>query len=411
MRRFDKNKNILESNLRLEREFITSKSLLLNTTTSNTFIESCLNSQYFNEDEKSFILETVLPNQKLIQEGGWDWIKKNVIDPTKDAVKKGIDKAKSFYNKIKELISNIGKFLKTVWSHIIKWGEWLWDKVFSMVKSKINKNKAKIEKDLEKFKDLPPQERDTEIEQFRQTRDFWKTKTKSVGSAILGNFSKDVEGSINKMDSGSEAVMEHWSPEVIDFFSKSKKILKEGGGKVQKVMEWIVKAVSWVIKIPVRFFEKIFSYVTQGIFIGCSFITDKLGGPGTFMFKNLSHLIGATLFTISELVVTAALVGGVKHFPEGFPITDLIVSWEHIVLEALEKVVGHFAKPLIVTLSCIGVFLGVAEIIFAIQHMRKEKDLSQYDKEDLNQDGKVDSSDKKLATSQASSAYYNEPPR
>jgi len=306
MRRFDKNKNILESNLRLEREFITSKSLLLSTTTSNTFIESCLNSQYFNEDEKSFILETVLPNQKLIQEGGWDWIKKNVIDPTKDAVKKGVDKAKSFYNKIKELISNIGKFLKEIWSHIVKFGEWLWDKVFGMVKSKINKNKAKIEKDLEEFKNLPPQERDTEIEQLTQTGEFWKTKVKSVGNTILGAFTDGVEGSINKMDSGSEAVMEHWSPEVIDFFSKSKKILKEGGGKVMKVVEWIVNAISWVIKIPVKALEWCFSKITQGVFIGCSFVTKKFGGPGTFMFKNLSHLIGATLFTIAEAVVVGA---------------------------------------------------------------------------------------------------------
>ena len=407
MRRFDKNKNILEANLRLEREFITSKSLLLSTTTSNTFIESCLNSQYFNEDEKSFILETVLPNQKLIQEGGWDWIKKNVIDPTKDAVKKGIDKAKSFYNKIKELISNIGKFLKEIWSHIVKFGEWLWDKVFGMVKSKINKNKAKIEKDLEKFKDLPPQERDTEIEQLTQTAKFWKDK--SGISTILGTFNDVVVSAIKKMGYGSDDIVEHWSPEVIDFFSKSKKILKEGGGKVMKVVEWIVQAVSWVIKIPVKALEWCFGKITQGILIGCSFVTKKFGGPGTFMFKNLSHLIGATLFTIAEAVVVGAHAFHSK-FPHNF-VTDAVEGWEKLMEEALGKIAGSFVKPLVLTISSIGIVLGVAEIIFAIQHMRKEKDKSQYDKEDLNQDGKVDSSDKKLATSQASSAYYNVPPR
>ncbi|HUS49208.1 MAG TPA: hypothetical protein VMZ91_03535 [Candidatus Paceibacterota bacterium] len=409
MRRFDKNKVIAEANLRLEREFIISKSILLNTTTSNTFIESCLNSQYFNEDEKSFIIETVIPNQKLIQEGGWDWIKKNVIDPTKDAVKKGIDKAKSFYNKIKELISNIGGFLKKIWSHIIKFGEWLWDKVLDMVKNKINKNKAKIEKDLEKFKNLPPQKRDTEIEQFIETGKFWKTKSKSVGITILDTFSKDVGDSINKIDYGSESVMEHWAPEVIDFFSKSKKILKEGGGKSQKVVEWIVNVISWVIKIPVRFFEKVFSKLSQGILVLGSLITNKLGGPGPFEFPNLSHLIGSTLFTICEAVVVGSHVFHSK-FPHNF-ITNIIEGWEHVMEEVLKKVVGSFAKPLVVTLSIIGVILGVMDMIFAFQHLKKEKDLSQYDEKDLNKDGKVDGYDEKLVTSRVSSAYYNVTPR
>jgi len=395
MRRFDKNKNILEANLRLEREFITSKSLLLSTTTSNTFIESCLNSQYFNEDEKSFILETVLPNQKLIQEGGWDWIKDNIIEPTKNAIKKGVDKAKSFYTKIKELISNIGKFLKEIWSYIIKFGEWLWDKVFGIVKNKINKNKAKIEKKLEEFKNLPPQERDTEIEQLIQTGEFWKDK--SGISTILGTFNSDVEGSINKMNSGSEAIMEYWSPEVIDFFGKSKKILKEGSSKAMKVVEWVVQAVSWVIKIPQKALEWIFSKAAQGILILSSIATEKFGGPGPFKFPNLSHLIGATLLTIAESIVFSHTVFH-THFKGNF-ITDVIVGWEHIMEEVLGKIAGSFVKPLVAIISGIGIVLGIMEMIFAIQHIRKEKDLSQYDKKDLNQDGKGDSFDEKLATS------------
>jgi hypothetical protein len=392
MRRFDKRKNIMEANLRLEREFITSKNILLSTTTSNTFIEACLNSQYFNEDEKSFIIESVLPNQKLIQEGGWDWFKEKVIDPTKDAVKKGIDKAKSFYNKIKELISNIGKFLKEIWSHIIQFGEWLWDKVFGVVKSKINKNKSKIEKNLEKFKNLPPQERDTEIKQLTQTKNFWMDR--SGISTILGTFTKDVGSSINKLDSGSEDVMEHWSPEVIDFFSKNKKILKEGGGKVQKLVESIVGFVSWVIKIPVKALEWCFSKITQGILIGCSWVTKKFGGPGWFKFKHLSHLIGATLFTIFEAVVASHTLFH-AHFEKNF-ITDTIEGWEHIIEKVLGEIAGSFVKPLVAVISVIGIVLGVMEIIFALQHLHKEKDLSQYDKKDLNKDGKVDDVDKKI---------------
>ena len=398
----------MESNLRLEREFINSKTILINTTRSNVFIESCLKSSYFNTEEKSFIIESVLPNQKLIQEGGWDWIKDNIIEPTKDAVNKGIEKAKSFYTKLKKLISNIGEFLKKVWSYIVKFGNWCWEKVMGVVKNKINKSKDKITADLEKFKNLPPQERDTELEQLKQTSDFWLSAKENPAGLMMSVQSKEVNNSINGVTQESDELMEYWSPNVINLFGGNSEILNEESSKASKLMEKIGGIISWCLKGPVKLLEWCFSKITQGVFIGCSFVTKKIGGPGTFKFKHLSHLVGATLFTIAEAVVLGSAISH-KHLIDGNFITDVIEGWEHHLEHALGGIAGKLVHPLVVTLSGIGVALGVYEIIMAFKHLKGEKDMSQYDKDDLNKDGKVDDLDRKISNTKKSGEYYNQP--
>ena len=49
------------------------------------------------------------------------------------------------------------------------------------------------------------------------------------------------------------------------------------------------------------------------------------------------------------------------------------------------------------------------EIIMAFKHLKGEKDMSQYDKDDLNKDGKVDDLDRKISNTKKSGEYYNQP--
>ena len=405
MRRYDKKQNIFEANLRLERDFIITKNKVLLSTTDNVFIESCLSSNYFNNDEKTFILETVLPNQNLIQEGGWDWIKDNIIEPTKGAVKKGIESAKTFWTKIKQLITNIGNFLKEVWVHIKKFGSWLWDKVIGIVEGLMDKHKDRITKHLEKFKNVPPKDRDTEVEQLGLTTDFWLTKG-GIGP-LFSKFEGDVGKSISSVDSSNEGLMECWSSDVIDFFSNTKNLIKEGGSKVVVLIDKIAKIIGWVLKIPIKALEVVLSKVTQGALVAVSYFTNLVGGPGTFKFKNLSHLLAAILVTIMEAVVLASHTFH-SDFGGNF-ITNTINGWESHISDMLGPFAGQFVGPLITCISVVGISIGLYETVRAIQHMKNDIDKSQYDKQDLDMDGDVDSDDRMSQKTKDSDEYYGQP--
>ena len=74
---------------------------------------------------------------------------------------------------------------------------------------------------LEKFKNVPPKDRDTEVEQLGLTTDFWLTKG-GIGP-LFSKFEGDVGKSISSVDSSNEGLMECWSSDVIDFFSNNSK--------------------------------------------------------------------------------------------------------------------------------------------------------------------------------------------
>jgi len=370
MRKKDKLKNIEQVNLMLERHFVIERQRLVNSTHSYEFINACLESGYFNNDEKTYIVESIIPNTSLLTEGGWDWLKKNVFEPTKNAISKGVDTAKSFWDKIKSLMTNISNFLKKLWEILKKTFNDGWGKIKQLATKQINKSKDKLKNKLDEFMKLPPEKRDDEVEQIKLTADFWLTNGLYK---ILSNNQESVDSNINKLSSESP-LKESWSPYVIDFMADKLVITENSKDIIKKVGEWLFNVIVWCLKGIVKLFEFVLSKASQGLLYSVSYLTKSMGGPGVYKFEHLSHLMAGILFTLSEALVLSSQI--FDWHPHLGIIGDVIHTWEHILENVLVKLFGELPgiKTIMKVLTLVGILIGLYEIINAWKHFKKTHD-------------------------------------
>lgn len=355
--------NMINANLKLEQKHILESSVKI--FVNNSFIEACVVSDYFDKQEKSFIISHIIPNlgnNTQLNEGLLDWFETNVLEPTKKAIKNGVEAAKSFGNKIIGIYKNFKDFIKSLVNGVRKAFSWLFNKAIEIGKKAFKKYKEKIDKSLENFKKIPKEERDEEIEQLKLTYNFWVNQPKQIMSSISDSFNHNInENLVN------------WHPEVIDYFTGNITLINESKGMGERVIEWIVKILSTITKPFILIIEKIFSWISKKILYGISLFTNKLGGPGVFDFKNLSHLLGTVLFTVFEAIATfispQTLLESGNSFIEG---VGKIIEVQHHLLESVFEffikstpVVGHMVH----IVAIVGIIAGLIDVIMAFRHI------------------------------------------
>ena len=364
MNRRDKLKNInmFNANLKLEQKHILENSIKI--FVNNSLIEACVVSTYFDSQEKSFMIGHIIPNLNRTQltEGPLDWFKTNILEPTGKAIKKGIEGAKSFGDKIIGIYKKFKDFIKSLVNGVRKAFSWLFKKAMEIGKKAFVGYKEKINKSLENFKKIPKKERDTEIEQLKLTYDFWKGQPDKIMSSVSSSFNDNI----------NENVVD-WHPEVIDYLIGNNTLINESKGMGDKFIGWITKILSMITKPFILVIEKIFSFTSRGLLYAFSWFTSKLGGPGPHDFKNLTHLLGGILFTIFESIATfispETLLESGSFFIEG---VGHVVEIQHHVLES---VYGFFIKTTpgvkhaVHIVAIVGIVIGLVDIIMSVKHM------------------------------------------
>lgn len=384
---------ILESNKRLEENFIIKKSTLSeyfeqkfsfllekNHNTINVgniklpgFWDSCLISESFDYEERVVLGELfnsigmVNLNEADLSKV-YDYFKKKINNATDwlenlgskgvDLLKKGLKTISDFFNKLKTALTEL-------WGMVKKFFSYIYEKSiesFNKIKSKISEATIKWRsEETENISGII-----TDVKQLYECSSHVKNKFTNYFTNILDNaVTKSSTELLNKV--GNEAGNSF--DELKECFKKNdiisiglsvndnKKILSESN---LSEIDWgwkeflvvIAKGVSWIFNPIGKAIEEIVKFITKNIFKAVSYLSKTFSGPGVFDFEILSGLsVGLT-----------AMIMDLGHF--GLP------NWVHGIVECIVALIPGISdiKTLMEIMHKTVIGALAAEIIYELLH-------------------------------------------
>ena len=361
MRRFDKRKNIMEANIRLETSYLKDKMTLSESLENNFqilnekneirlgdmilpgFWESCLVSEAFNVDEKSALNELFNSvgigklNENILKQA-YVWFREKINDASEwmaNLGQKGYDALKSGFKKMGDFFNRLGEQLNALWEKIKKIFVW----VYEQAKEGVSKISGKLKPLVTQF--------GSDWDKLQKTEDHDKIHKDMINLAecsshVKNNFLpwvknlfSDPKGPTHVLDNVKNEAEKEMKEELPESFKKydiinlclkgNHSLIMEGGDLSEIEWGWkeflmvIIKSVSWLFNPIGRLIEQITKWVVKKIFTVISVLSKFLKGPGSYEFVTLSALG----------VGVSALIMDLKHF--GLPewvgeITDFLIG-------------------------------------------------------------------------------------
>lgn len=322
---------------------------------SDNFYTLCLNSSLFSLNEKNFITENFSTQKIDLIAEEWQWLD--------NLVKKGSDIVKKIKDKVKTIRDNISAFIQSMISFAKKFLTGFFDAAIKVSKKIFEKNKDKLNKDLE---NLDPVKKKEELEQLKETHDFFSNKFKVKIVEIVENAKSEAESSLDKnldildsesqneesifLDFKNEDILQHlyemkiteasantdkpkgvtgW---LLEFLGQSELDPEAKTGK--KLLWWgklFLKVLSTCLSPFVKIIEFTIKLGGNKILEGLSMLSKKLAGPGVYKFVLLGGIVAGILGLITESMLLAHI-----HFP-GDKFLETVIIW-------IQKTIENFGE-------------------------------------------------------------------